>query len=1150
MCRLLLGAFNVGSDYRQTALPADVVNYNHTVFYSLRDAVLARDSGQPCQDDKQRVVCVTGASTLANYTTLGRPDLWNGTGPTASIFGFSLSVLKTTQNLAPTGQPSTVGYALWERSHAPTPQMPLPYEVAELVVEGRTSLTFSKDFDKYNFFRIHNFNSTPLTVAFQGTDFGIKLTVTVPSYGCQCVRRDAVDSGYELGYRYFFKVHHGDPRTYSSTTYPTDTNLQNYCVANNVLNPHLANDIVSAAANIGDGNGAKMHCELTRLWDASSLYCGDGKPFAPIADATLIGDLLIHRGDLLNVTSPDGTQWMRDTMTFNSFSTLQADFGAHNFAVAFDVDGQPIIRGNSTHQDLISVSTNFLTAPNTSILPALPVRDATKAFRIQNFNAQSGPWHGAIDGVVNATTTVTTYTDPTGVNTAFTAKSLSTSYVAGTPIKLATHTLAATKTALIQADTAASTSTDKAVKMTGFGLWLFWNRHLQLTADPSGILDAVSYLGTRSLTSDGTLITPNSVNFFGYGWPDFLSANPFFSPIYPVYFAGRRNVTIPGIYPEHGSMGYAYMRPDWTYYWEQFPIAWSAVRAIADKRAKGTIRILSAFTEHDIFSMIGAYVSKTKLQTTSMFGVTSTYDFTGELDVIPPGDTTSNTVWGTIRAKMLTNDYSFELNAADSDEFIFTRPQRICDHYNNLASIINSVVKVEPLNFNNIFPLLENNFGIFGSHVRPKNQYYATNYSGDYFAAAFSALGISKKTEADFPPSLQTLLTKKVNYSRLTANASVALSVGPNIEAKDLNGPPGLADATWEQIQIDPNPIYVLTGVTQNPLDTTVMYYTIQYNYSLDSVTEEIVAGDTINLQSSVAVMLFGNDNLNSNPYPGQTGTGYEHYIWYAVEDVKAAAERLGFKFKFFRLVQPITVKYAESSGGITSTFDDNSAPYPFTYLDHWNTQFDPDQEYGNTNAPTVDWIRVDGVTIHHLQQYTTAAERDNALANMPRIATAQTQWRQTTGAALVADPTGDWITDPINRKVRQQTYSGQTTVVLDTYQPHGGGFAVVSANVGGLYWSIAARIIQKVTASDVFSFPQFAPDVGQNCLAWQDFSTTPTAKILLTPSPYMNWGSDGAGTFVNASGSPSVSTAAGTTSITPVHVSDIVTVFVDQTAV
>ncbi len=180
---------------------------------------------------------------------------------------------------------------------------------------------------------------------------------------------------------------------------------------NNVVNPAIIQKwIVSMARQSGVagetgterpmGCGAKVVLDETLFWDASTIYCNPDYPpattpenkdwkkklfpalpgktwFKPIADETKIGDLLYHTGKLMYFGAPteaypDGDFYNKVNLNFNGFDTIVADFAAAGFAVtetglALDdgtwTGGYTLIKSpDDEPQDrhLISVSTNLL----------------------------------------------------------------------------------------------------------------------------------------------------------------------------------------------------------------------------------------------------------------------------------------------------------------------------------------------------------------------------------------------------------------------------------------------------------------------------------------------------------------------------------------------------------------------------------------------------------------------------------------------------------------------------------------------------------------------------------------------------------------------------------------------------------------------
>lgn len=87
------------------------------------------------------------------------------------------------------------------------PERVCSYGMAELICEGE-DLEIPLEWNKYQFFRIHNLGDRAIKVQFEVAD-GVKERVDVPAYGCECVRRVGVTT--TVGYHYFPKFEDGDP---------------------------------------------------------------------------------------------------------------------------------------------------------------------------------------------------------------------------------------------------------------------------------------------------------------------------------------------------------------------------------------------------------------------------------------------------------------------------------------------------------------------------------------------------------------------------------------------------------------------------------------------------------------------------------------------------------------------------------------------------------------------------------------------------------------------------------------------------------------------------------------------------------------------------------------------------------------------------
>lgn len=247
------------------------------------------------------------------------------------------------------------------------------WAVAEVLLEGVTSVTLPGD--KYQFFRVHNLNLTSATVSFSAP--GQAYSFTLAPFECRTVRRTrtvtngvASFSNYRSGGRYLWKYEGGDPRFFWSFGNSSKAGLRSAMTGNNVVNPAIAWDWLSALDNTSLNawwrRDKHTHADASRMVDGQPVW---GDPSDP---STLVGDLIHHRGKIriakIHKTqkqpAPNQTlpilEW--DEVNFNGYSTIVADFAAKGLVVRERSDGNLEITSTDANWeiDLVPVGTNLL----------------------------------------------------------------------------------------------------------------------------------------------------------------------------------------------------------------------------------------------------------------------------------------------------------------------------------------------------------------------------------------------------------------------------------------------------------------------------------------------------------------------------------------------------------------------------------------------------------------------------------------------------------------------------------------------------------------------------------------------------------------------------------------------------------------------
>ena len=205
----------------------------------------------------------------------------------------------------------------------------LPWDEINLMVSG--NLAFPADWNKYNFFKIHNFGRAAAVVTFDGA-----FAVTVAAGASQCVRRTGPGGTYTLGGKYYQTMLPGDPRFYNYTALddsnggidPT-TGLPLYaCAGPSVFQP--MNLPLLAGQQLG------RNFDLRQFINLASLYNGAGL-LASCGLSTLMGDLMVMQGAVLGVRYSAGggvydnpAKYNVQQIPFTGFANITAFFASAN----------------------------------------------------------------------------------------------------------------------------------------------------------------------------------------------------------------------------------------------------------------------------------------------------------------------------------------------------------------------------------------------------------------------------------------------------------------------------------------------------------------------------------------------------------------------------------------------------------------------------------------------------------------------------------------------------------------------------------------------------------------------------------------------------------------------------------------------------
>jgi len=327
-------------------------SYNHQLFVDAADGLAEltqaeMDSipipGTP-RDSELRIVHTKAPLESAHA---GTDVPFNGSPGSYSSFNFlDFSLEAHTREIA--------GERYWLQPwNSRIPEKIYRYALADIIIEGPTSLTITRRQNKFNFFRFHNMTKNPVTISFDGD-----LSFTLPRWESVCYRRTGVGGIYTRGGRYFQKFLPDDPRLFQFNIQETGTTspVKWAMAANNVSNPKLLFDFVNQFA--GPMLGAEWTFDNAMVHDVHSDYADlFGDPSDP---ATLIGDLIHHKGKLKIARKAGDAATTFAEVEFKGYRTLMNDFAAKNLNVTETNKVLSIVNGDGIQTDLVSWSTNLL----------------------------------------------------------------------------------------------------------------------------------------------------------------------------------------------------------------------------------------------------------------------------------------------------------------------------------------------------------------------------------------------------------------------------------------------------------------------------------------------------------------------------------------------------------------------------------------------------------------------------------------------------------------------------------------------------------------------------------------------------------------------------------------------------------------------
>lgn len=401
-------------------------SYDHTIFASGVAAATIIET-----DSNNHIVTIDKLGTDADGN-IQTGTWWNDIGHDhnhyVSLFDYSLEA----HTIDVSGTPHYIrerytGSSVPQGTFDCVPEKKLEMGLAEIIVEGPTSVVIETAWNKYRCWRVHNLSQNPVTITIHGQPF------TVPRWGCKTIRKLA-NGSFRSPYYYFVEFQAGDPlfywfwRTTMSNPYATGSgayanldgnNTQptacNSMYANNLSNPAVLHDWIDSLSR--NKHGTRNACiirdptQICDSYDRYSDYYGD-----PSNGATIVGDLIHHKGKLIiarisattaNPDIPTLPSVTFEELEFNGYSTIVADFAAHQIAVSIDGSNHMVLTSTDTANavTLISFTTNLLKQgeyiPDVVNLSTLD--GFTLSFDAAPYNITSSPYtleYAIFDGLV------------------------------------------------------------------------------------------------------------------------------------------------------------------------------------------------------------------------------------------------------------------------------------------------------------------------------------------------------------------------------------------------------------------------------------------------------------------------------------------------------------------------------------------------------------------------------------------------------------------------------------------------------------------------------------------------------------------------------------------------------------------------------
>lgn len=754
------------------------------------------------------------------------------------------------------------GYYIMEQT-LNIPEKKYLYAVAELVYEGFgfASVFFPANYNKYNFFRIHNLNTYWMRFTFSGSgvDGGPDYEVQIPPLGMKTVRRSAVRAAdYNSSWSYLWRFMPEDPRFFVNLTFD---GIYATMAANNVTNPAgvLYEWIENLRRGIGINN--RFYLDEHEHYDVAPLYSPDIYP-DPADTTQLIGNFFHHKG---NVKIFDTTIGQMVTRTFNGYGTIATDLPEITFTDTGTALRMDAIAGPGGQVSTNLFNQNNLSTPTIGTLPQTLDHTNTGWSRYWLYVKQTAS--STIAGV-------TFNLDKIDFNPGGTSAGNLIFHVDQLSDVLSLNAWGDPGYTGTDQVTNIQTFPNRELKLTPWGPRIHITQDIQIDGSPvhgtmhdGGNQDI--FMNPMNVVSDAgggdvSIEVKSFIQFEGWGWGRMSNggASDNERTYAPGYLSARtkRVIASPPSYPA------------------------------GDNNETGLV-----MHPHILNDLSGIDGADFDLRRTGDNYIPTEYAFQAAIDLD-----------GGVTAPHRRIDKA-SFNWWGSPDSISTWPTLVpllCEHFNAMAAMVNSVKKVKPIDFSGVMVLLDDGFtyplpgpnfsGICGSGICPREMYCGFGAAGTSIIReyeVFMALGIPIYTAADLPSDLTPLLGVQSTQLYKGAHFNDTITAADNA-AHDY---------------------------------TATRAYDVEIS---GTVTDPVFGTPIVD-----ALPLLG---VPSGAWGGIVG-GLT-FFWVKINDVKAKAEELGWKFFFQQTSHPYSWQGPTAQSAPTLLFGIPSGTASYGFHDPVNT--------------------------------------------------------------------------------------------------------------------------------------------------------------------------------------------------------------------